>query len=171
MGTWTNYDGLRIKIGASEANVTQGGEVNVSGIHEVQVRFNATSLGTATALIEPGVIIPKGARIDEVVVVAETAATSGGAAALNVGLVRLDNSTAIDEDGLVAALALSTINVAGEKNTLTAGTTGAGALVGTTLANAGKIVADYDTAAYTAGVILVRVRFYVPIPTATNVGL
>jgi hypothetical protein len=172
MGTWTNSDGLRIKIGATEANVTQGGEYNVTGqVHEVQVRFNLTSLGTATALLEPGIIIPKGARIDSVEVVAETAATSGGAAALNIGLVRLDNTTAIDEDGLVAALALSTINVAGEKNVLTAGTTGAGALVGTTLANAGKFVADYDTAAYTAGVVLATVKFYVPIPTATNVGL
>ena len=172
MGTWTNNDGLRIKIGRTEANVTQGGEYNVTGPdHVVEVRFNLTSLGTATALLEPGIIIPKGARIDEVVVISETAATSGGAAALNIGLVRLDNTTAIDEDGLVAALALSAINVAGEENELTAGVTGAGALVGTTLANAGKLVADYDTAAYTAGTVLVRVRFYVPIPTATNVGL
>lgn len=172
MGIWTNSDGLRIKIGASEANITQGGEYNQTGhVHEVQVRFNLTSLGTATALLEPGIIIPKGARIEQVEVVAETAATSGGSATLNVGLVRLDNTTAIDEDGLVAALALASINVAGEKNVLTPGITSAGALVGTTLANAGKFVADYDTAAFTAGVVLVTVKFYVPIPVATNVGL
>jgi hypothetical protein len=171
MGTWTNSDGLRIKIGATEANVTQGGEYNVTGqVHEVQVRFNLTSLGTATALLEPGIIIPKGARIDSVEVVAETLAT-GTNAVLNVGLVRLDNTTTIDEDGLVAAIPLANLNVAGEKNVLTAGVTYAGALVGTTLANAGKFVADYDTAAFTAGVALVTVKFYVPIPTATNVGL
>jgi hypothetical protein len=172
MGTWTNSDGLRIKIGASEANVTQGGEYNVTGeYHIVETRFNLTSLGTATALIEPGIIIPKGVRIEEIEVIASVAATSGGAAALNIGLVRLDNTTAIDEDGLVAALPLANINVLGEKNTLTAGVTSAGALVGTVTTLAGKIVADYDTAAYTAGQVLVRVKFYAPIPTATNVGL
>ena len=172
MGTWTNNDGLRIKIGASEANVTQGGEYNKTGeYHIVETRIGLTGLGTASALVEPGIIIPKGARIEDVEVVAETAATSGGAAALNVGLVRLDNSTAIDVDGLVAAAALTTIDAAGEKTVLRPGVTGAGALIGTTLANAGKIVADYDTAAYTAGSVIIRVKFYVPIPVATNVGL
>ena len=97
--------------------------------------------------------------------VVEAVATSGGAAALNVGLVRLDNTTPIDVDGLVAAAALTTLDTLGEK------TAGAGALVGTVLTNPGKIVADYDTAAYTAGTVLVRVKFYVPTPTATNVGL
>lgn len=171
MGIWTNSDGLRIKIGASEANVTQGGEYNQTGQnHEVQVRFNLTSLGTASALLEPGIIIPKGARIESVEVLTETAAT-GATAVLNVGLVRLDNTTAIDADGLVAALAVTALDAAGEKNTLTPGSTGAGALIGTTLANAGKFVADYDTAAFTAGVVLITVKFYVPIPAATNVGL
>ena len=165
MGIWTNNDGLRIKIGASEANITQGGEYNVTGIHELEVRLNLASLGTASALVEPGVILPRGARIDSVETVVEAVATSGGAAALNVGLVRLDNTTAIDVDGLVAAAALTTLDAVGEK------TAGAGALVGTVLTNPGKIVADYDTAAYTAGTVLVRVKFYVPIPTATNVGL
>jgi hypothetical protein len=172
MGIWTNSDGLRIKIGASEANITQGGEYNHTGeYHVVEVRFGATSLGTGSALLEPGIIIPKGARIDEVEVIAETAVTSGGAAALNVGLVRLDNTTTLGAAGLVSALALAALSSAGEKTVLRPESTSAGTLIGTTLANAGKFVADYDTAVYTAGVILVRVRFYVPIPVATNVNL
>lgn len=172
MGVWTNADGLRIKIGGSEANVTQGGEYNHTGFwHEIEVRFNAASLTTGSALLEPGIIIPRGARIDEVEVVAETAVTSGGSATLNVGLVRLDNTTAISANGLVAALALTNYDAAGEKTVLRVGSTGAGGLIGTTLANPGKFVADWDTAAFTGGALLVRVRFYVPIPTATNVGL
>lgn len=172
MAIWNNADGLRIKIGGSEANVTQGGEYNHTGFwHEIEVRFNATTLVAGSALLEPGIIIPRGARIDEVEVVAETPVTSGGAATLNVGLIRLDNTTPIAATGLVAGLALANLSSSGEKTVLRPEVTSAGSLVGTTLANPGRFVADYDTAAYTAGAILVRVRFYVPIPNATNVNL
>jgi hypothetical protein len=163
MGTWTNNDGLYIRFGTDEAVHAKGGDFRPSGgKHITEVEITATSLGTAAAILDNTVTIPAGARIEKVEVVAETACTSGGAAVLNVGLIDQDRTTAIDADGLVAALALASINVVGELNTLSVGVTGAGALVGTTLTNAGLLTADYDTAAFTAGVVVVRVHWYKP---------
>lgn len=163
MPTWTNNDGLYIKYGPDEVISQNGGEYRATGnLRVIEVEFEATKLGTGSSILSDVVKVPKGARIEKVEVVAETAFTSGGAATLNIGLVRTDRTTVYDADGLVAALALSALNVTGELNTLSVGSTGAGAFVGTTLANAGLIVADYDTAAYTAGKGKVRIHFYVP---------
>lgn len=164
MGTWTNNDGLFIRYGTDEATATKAGvhPTGVAGMQVAEVRITLTDLGTASAIMANTTVIPSGVRIHKVEVVNETAATSGGSAVLNVGLVRLDRTTAYDEDGLVAALALASFNAAGETAELYAGPAPSGALIGTTLANPGLLVADYDTAAFTAGVILVRVYYYVP---------
>lgn len=160
---WTNSDGLIVKFGTEEGDSGKAGTYRTHGPLQItEVEITLTGLGTATAIQDQHTVIPSGARIEKVEVVAKTAATSGGSAVLNVGLIRLDRTTAIDEDGLVAALALSTINASGELNTLIPGGTGAGALVGTTLANPGVLAADYDTAAFTAGVVVVRVHWYIP---------
>lgn len=159
--TKTNEDGLYVKFHKEIGVAGRGGFVAAgdNGLHNVQIRITATDLGTAAAIMDDHVVIPAGAVIEEVEVISETACTSGGSAVLNIGLIRQDRSTTYDVDGLVAALALSTINAAGEKNVLRVGSSGAGALVGTTLANAGLITADYDTAAFTAGVLVVRIKY------------
>lgn len=163
MATYLNSDGLYWKTGQDEATEGKGGEYNKGGPdHIVEVEIDLTSLALTSTVLSDTVTIPIGARIEEVEVVAETVATSGGAAALNVGLYRTDRTTAIDADGLVAALALTTIDASGEKTVLRPGSTGAGALIGTTLTNPGLLVADYDTAAYTAGRVVIRVRWYKP---------
>ena len=56
---------------------------------------------------------------------------------------------------------MTAIDTAGETNVIRKGSTGAGALIGTTLTNAGLLVADYDTAAFTAGEVVVRIRYSV----------
>ena len=162
---YTNNDGLYIKNGVEEANVATGGEYRNDGpYHSVAVIVgDMTTLADTSAIISDTTIIPKGARIDEVQIINETAATSGGSAVLNVGLVRLDRTTSYDADGLVAAAALSTFNAAGETNIIRNGSTGAGALVGTTTAYPSLICADYDTAAFTAGKIVIRVIYRIPV--------
>lgn len=162
MGTWSNSDGLYIKFGTDEATLTKAGEYNVLGpLHTVELTIDALTALTTTAVIQSDTaIIPDSARIEEVEVVVETAATSGGAATLDIGLVRTDRTTAYDDDGLVVALALTSIDAAGEKTVLRVGSTGAGALIGTTLANPGLLVASYNAAAYTAGKVIIRVRYY-----------
>jgi hypothetical protein len=163
MGTWMNSDGLYIKFGTDEAAIGTAGEYRTTGPQRMaEVKLTLTSLLTTTAILDDNNFIPAGARIEKVEVVTETAVTSGGAATLNVGLIRRDRTTAIDEDGLIAALAIASFNAAGETVVLTNGVTSAGALVGTTLANSGYLAADYDTAAFTAGVSKVRVYWSKP---------
>lgn len=163
MGTWTNSDGLYIRFGADEATLTTAGEYPsvTANMHVTEVEFDLVDLGTAAAIQANTAIIPSGATISKVEILMDTAATSAGSAALNVGLIRLDRSTAIDADGLVAALALASIDADGDVVELVQGSTGHGALVGTVTTNAGLITADYDTAAFTAGHARVRVYWYV----------
>lgn len=169
MGIWYNNDGLRIKLGVDEAKVTRGGEYSTMGeFREYEVRFGLTALATTEAIQAYGVLVPAGFFIEEVEVVASVAATSGGSATLDVGLIRQNTTTTYDDDGLVAALALTAIDAAGEKTVLRVGSTGAGAFIGTTLANTGLITASYNTAAFTAGEVTVRVKGYVPWPAVTN---
>ena len=171
MAEWINTDGLRVRFGTEEAEVTRGGELPSAGTsREVTFNLTLTTLGSGSALVPDtmGVFIPSGARIFEIEVLNETAATSGGSATLNLGLNRLDTTTAIDVDGLLVTAPLADFNLAGETKVYTIGVTGVGALVGTTLANPGVLVADYDTAAFTAGELRITVRFYIPRPAASN---
>ena len=161
MGTWLNEDGLYIKYDRNAAEMGKAHEFRNDGPYHVMemVLDDLTELTTTAAIIDDNATLPKNARIEKVEVVTETAVTSGGSAELDVGLIRTDRSTSYDDDGLVAALAIASFNAAGETQLLTAGATGAGALVGTTLANAGLLVASYNTAAFTAGKVVVRVYY------------
>lgn len=161
---WINNDGLRIKFGAEEGQAGAGGEYVTTGPQRmVELTIaDMTALGANAAVQEHHVVIPKGARIEKVETITVTAITSGGAAALNVGLVKADRSTELDFDGLIAAAAIATINAAGGSQSLVVGSTGAGALIGTTLAENGILTADYDTAAYTAGKLVIRVYYSFP---------
>jgi hypothetical protein len=169
MPTWTNADGLFVKFGPSEGTVgtTYGfaGEYSSlnDGMHVVKVTINPmTALTTTGTIVSDSVVIPNGARIEEVTTIAETAATSGGAATLDIGLIDQDRTTAFDDDGLIAAAAITSHDAAGETVVYRAGVAGAGALVGTTLTNTGLIVVSYNTAAYTAGKLIVLIKYYIP---------
>jgi hypothetical protein len=160
---WLNADGLYVKTGYEKAAAgNPAGEYKTLGrLRDIEVRVSLATLGTARSILSDVTYFPKGARIEEVEVVVETAAT-GTNAVLNLGLVRTDRTTTYDDDGFVAALAVTSMDAAGEKVVLRPGVTGAGAFIGTTLANVGLLVADYDTAAFETGVIRVRIRYYAP---------
>lgn len=155
---WLNGDGLYVKFGNEQGTSGIAGEYQTAGPQRMtEFTINLVALGTAAAILDDNVTLPSGARIEKIEIVTKTAVTSTGAAALNIGLVRTDRSTTYDEDGLIAALAITAYNAAGETVEITAGSTGAGALIGTTLANTGLVVADYDTDNYDTGVIHVRI--------------
>lgn len=163
--SYSTPDGLLLKFGTEKAVVQKAGEYRTAGRnHEVEVKLTLTAAATGSAIVTGTdlLLMPAGARIDEVEIVAETAATSGGSATLNLGLIREDRTTTYDADGFVAALALASYDAAGEKTVLRVGSTGAGAFIGTTLANKGYFVFDWDTAAFTAGVLVVTIRYYIP---------
>ena len=159
--TWTNNDGLKVKFGIEEATMAKAVSVPKMGDTEFEVRITLADLtATAGGTVYDDVIIPDNFRIEEVEVFTETAATSGGSAALNVGLVRLDRTTEVDFNGLVEAQAITSHDATGEKTVLRAPVsgTGVGDLVGTTITEPSYFAADYDTAAYTAGVVRIRVK-------------
>lgn len=168
--SWTNSDGLYVKFGTEEGKVAKGGTYSTRGsLQETEIKIDLTTdaasttaaiIGSATG--SAGVLLPGGVRIEEVEVVAEVAATSGGAATLDIGLIDTDHSTVLDDDGLVAALALTSIDAAGEKTVLRVGSTGAGAFIGTTLTSPGYLCAAYNTAVFTAGKVAIRVKYYNP---------
>jgi hypothetical protein len=110
----------------------------------------------------------KTSSLTEVEVTNEVAST-GTNATLNLGLVRItDASTEIDVDGLLVAAPRTDWDAAGETKLYRVGVTGVGALIGTATSYAGYLVADYDTAAFTAGRIRVTIRGYVRRPAASN---
>lgn len=168
--SWMNSDGLYVKFGREEADVAKGGIYNVDGALKVAevVIEDMTNLGTTAEIIGAedgvsaprGVQIPKGAFIEKVELAVDTACTSGGSATLDIGLIQAsDRSTAIDDDGLIAAGALATMDADGDVVEYIQGSTGHGALVGTTTAANGLLCASYNTAAFTAGKVRIRV-FY-----------
>ncbi len=159
--TWMNGDDLFVKFGTRQADTNNGGEYCAYGpTNIIEVKIDLTDVGSSSAPVSDTVFFPKNARIEKVEVITETAATSGGAATLDIGLMNVDRSAEIDFNGFVAAMAKTAIDAAGETTTLTVGSTGAGALIGTTNATSGYISAAYGTAAFTAGVVIVRIHWH-----------
>lgn len=160
---WLNSDGLYVKFGADEATPGKAGETNIAGDRrEIVAEISAMTALTVTpgaTILDDNVWLPKNARIEEVEVEVVTACT-GATATLDIGLIRSDRSTQLDYNGLVAAAAVATLDTAGKRLNLIAGSTAAGALIGTTLSNNGLFVANYNTAAFTAGAIRVRVKYF-----------
>lgn len=162
--TWLNNDGLWIKLGPSEVTPSRGGFIRGAGPLEViEFDVNLVDLTSTAAIMQDALRIPRGARIERVQVVNEVAATSGGAATLNIGTINEDRTTGGVATNLVNAAALATVNApAGRVQELTVGATGAGGALGTTLAAQALITANWGTAAFTAGRLTVRVFYYIP---------
>lgn len=160
---WLNNDGLYVRFGGNEATAGVAGEFAITdgNKHIVELRISAmTSLTDSTqTILDQNVWLPKNARIEYVEIITTTAVTSGGSAVLDLGLIRNDQTTELDYDGLLADVPLADYNLAGETKRYQIGVTGAGALMGTVLANPGYLVATYDTAAFTAGAITIRIAY------------
>lgn len=159
--TWMNNDGLYLKFGTDKAVTNKAGEYVTHGaLREIEVKIPVmTSVASTATIISDQTWIPAGVRLQEVEVVCDTVVT-GSSSTLNIGLVKSDRTTEIDFDGILAAFPLTSMDAAGEKTVVVVGGTGAGAKLGTTTAFTGYITADYDTAAFTAGAITLRIRYY-----------
>lgn len=178
--SWMNNDGLFVKFGTEEQAVVRGGltrGANGSYVYEATINYTDSLSATASILGSAsgtetgsfGVMIPKGLRVEAVEVIAESAFTSSGtigSASLVIGLIREDRSTAYTANGFTtSAFVGSVFDAAGEKTTVGIGTTGAGAFIGTTLANDGLLVvanAGHASHPFTAGKAKVRIIGYFP---------
>lgn len=164
MSTWTNNDGLYIRFGTTESEVTNAGSYStgVAGQHVTEVRIpDATDITADPSILANSTIIPAGATISKVEVISETAATSDGSAVLNVGLIRLDRTTELDYEAFVKAAPVADFAADGNIVTYTQGSDEHGDLVGTKLVYAGLVTADYTTAAFTAGEFVIRIYWYI----------
>lgn len=165
---WMDNTGLYQKYGLEQVTSQVAGEFkNSTNQRLIELKLDLTTLTSTAGTIISGtdsVFFPAGFKIDKIEVQNETAATSGGLATLNLGLVRSsDRTTEIDFDGFLATAPLADFDTAGETKVYSQGVTGAGALMGTTVgSNPGHLVANYGTAAFTAGVVIIRIYYHKP---------
>ncbi len=181
MGTWLNSDGLYVKIGSDEGDINLGGELKTFGnerIIQAAVRYtdalSATYsiVGSAVAANNGsyGIAIPKGFRIKAIEIITKTAFTSSGTigtSTFSLGLKQAaDRSTEIDHDGFTTTSFVgSALDAAGERSYVTIGSTGAGALIGTTIAANGVLVVantQHASHPFTAGEAQVNIIGYDP---------
>lgn len=170
MSEWVNSDGLRVRLGNTEAEVTRGGELPPANeMRKWEFNITLATLGSASALVADttGILFPAGLFVNKVTIINETLAT-GTNAVMNLGLVRQDTTTTYDVDAFTAAIPLASMDAVGETVELVLGSTYAGSAIGTVLTYTGYLVADYDTAAFTAGEIRVIIEGYVKRPAASN---
>lgn len=161
---WLNKDGLYVRFGEREAETGVAGELPITdgNKHIVELRLALASLTDSTNTpLDQNVFIPKNARI-EYIDVLNTKAATGTNAVLDLGLIRLDQSTELDYDGLLADAPRTDFDALGETKRYQVGVTGAGALMGTVLTNPGYLVATYDTAAFTDGIVNIRIAYSFP---------
>ena len=181
MTIWQNDDNLSVRFGRDEANVARGAEIGAfdNGNHVVEFVIDYLDVQSATDSIlgsvtntdddgtgSFGVVVPEGARITAIEVMTETAFTSSGTigtSTLLIGLIKAsDRSTELDFNGFTTASFVgSRLDAVGERTYVEIGTTGAGALIGTTLSEPGVISVSNSQHAshpYTAGVA--RCRLY-----------
>lgn len=162
-------DNLYKKYGPDRATVSTAGEyTNVGQFREVEMTLTLSALTETETIVDDNVFLPAGVRIQEVELITKTAGATG--VAIDLGLIKtVDRATEVDYDGLLAAAPLAIMDLAGERTIYTAATTvpasatGTGALIGTTLAFNSQITCSRTTAtAFTAGVVVIKVRYYKP---------
>ena len=158
MGTWTNNDGLNIEFDRTKTESAKGGEAPSFGNRrKLVVDIALADLADASATV--GFVdeyeLPEGAIIHAANITVLTAATSGGSAVLDLGVIDAssDSSGTDDDDGFDAAVALAALTPAGTV------ITGDGALVGTVLDASYRVAASYDTAAFTGGEIRLEIEY------------
>lgn len=163
---WMDNTGLYQKYGLEQTVTQIGGEYRTNtGQRMIEIKLDLTTLTTTAGTVIPGtdsINFPAGFVLDKIEVEAETAAT-GSSSTLNLGLVRTDRTTEIDFDGFLAAAPLANMDTTGETTVYSKGVSGSGALMGTTVgSNTGYLVANWGTAAFTAGVVIIRMFYHKP---------
>jgi hypothetical protein len=158
MSTWVNNDGLFIKYGTTEAATKQAGEKTAYGQFRqtvLEIDWNDLEAFGTTTILSDTVTLPAGAHIQSAELYVVDAFV-GATATLTLGLLDQDRSTAIDADGIDAAIAVTAIDADGDTIACD------GALINTTLANTGLFTALVGTANFTAGKGRLTVNWYIP---------
>lgn len=158
-GTWTNADGLRVGFGTRGVETTYSSKAKTFGPDQVVVmRIKGADLADSdvAAQLDYAPALPAGAFIKSAYLQVDTA-FEGTNAVLDIGLYKLSDNTAYDDDGIDAAVAVATLAADGEVAC-------DGDKVGKELTEAVRLGASYDTAAFTAGAATLVVTFVNPLP-------
>lgn len=180
IGSWYDNDGLLRQYGAQKANPTTAGDyLSYGDAREIEVTLNLANLTTTAQLAALTTFVPAGTNvfIEKVTIDTEVGMTVGTATAFSVGLgyiasppasystignASLPAVTTISDTAFVNGALNATVTTAGQYQELTAGSTGAGAYIGTssaTTTQANYITAKSVGGTYTAGTVKVRIRY------------
>ena len=150
---WSNKDGLYVGFGTRDVETTGSAAVVTEGTRsEIVMRIKLSELADTIDVTDVinAPIIPAGSILESAKLHVETAAV-GATAVLDIGLCTVAGVD-VDDDGVDAAIATATL-VDGYYVACD------GAKIGTELAQASKLYASYDTAAFTDGVVVVTVTY------------
>ena len=179
--TWTNSDGLVVGFGTHSVDNDVAAVQAHGGKHIQKVRINLADVLTAAtnASIPPQAAqIPRGSIVTDAYVQTIVAA-AGSSSTLDLGMWgrgSLATPVVDDADGLASGITLARMSTVGEIISLksdafagayiaqldTGGTTVVGTPVGTVALADCVISAEWNTAAFTAGVIEVTVEYLPP---------
>ncbi len=165
MGSYLNSDNLFVKIGTTKATPNIAGEYKTYGDRRfIEAKIDLTTLTTSNVIQSDQLVFPTGARVEAVTITTLTAAATGTSALLNVGLIRTsDRSTLVAADSFLAAATTANMTLGNEVRQVKGGAT-AGTAVGTgaqATANPAHICAATTTGTFTAGLINVRIEYFV----------
>ena len=141
---YTNSDGLQQQYGTRGVLSGAKEAAGVSVKKYLILDFNGVGLVDSAPVLDLSAArLPAGAYVISATLLVETTFT-GATATLDIGTFKASDGTALDIDGFVAAAAVATL-------TAGADIAGAGAQIGTIIAEDTYVVATYNTAAFTAG--------------------
>lgn len=156
-----NKDGLMIKYGTAKAVPKRAGEYDFDGaVHQVEIKLDLVDLTQTETILDDLVLLPKGAIIQEVEVLATTAAATG--TAVDLGLIKADRTTEYDYNGILAAIPAASMDT-GDFTRFSEGVgTYNGAVLGVPLTETAYISASMtDATAFTAGKVQIRLNYCV----------
>lgn len=169
MGVWINSDGLVVLNGTDEAAPQRAGAYDVSWdgsrMIELDIRGGLASTGVGdfaafgtSRIISETIRVPAGVVIEQVDMLVTTAFV-GATATLDVGLIRLDRTTVLDAQALLAGVTVATM-VVGYRNVFIKGSTFVGNYLtnGTPTPNPSLLTIRAGTANFTAGRALLRIK-------------
>lgn len=176
--TWLNSDGLLVKFGKEEADLSPGGTVQKGDRHEIVFEIDYTDALSATASVlgtvgtagSMGVQVPKNFTPEALEILVKTAFTSSGtigSSTLVIGTKKQsDFSTDLNADAFTTtAFVGDRLDAAGERTYVEVGATGAGDQYGIKTTENGVISVSnsaHATHPFTAGRAICRLYGFIP---------
>ena len=115
--SYTNADGLYVLTFKDKGAPLEQGTTSGTAQRTLVVDIDLTKLGTTfnkSSFTPQWPVIPARSVITRATLVMTEAATSGGAPTLTIGTYRADTGAAVNNNGIVAAVALTALDAVGE---------------------------------------------------------